>query len=198
MSDTPKFVDVPFIGDVPRSFFWSVVALFALVMLALTARAAVFTYVDVHEFAYTFNAITGEAKPIQRNGYIATPPLLVSVYTIDKRPVQVCITADVSGSTLTPRTLNCKLVRFNPKGFDTWIEYQGSGSYNGAALEQTLKAYAYEDAGRDYSFLDEIIEMEAQSTAVASKSTELMQRQIQPKPEPIQTELEVDEPEEER
>jgi len=143
-------------------FWYSLAALVATFVLAIVVRVTVFTYVDVHEFGYTFNAMTGEAKPIAKNGYVATPPLLVSVYTIDVRPVQVCITANVGGAGVAARTLNCKLVRFNPEGFDTWLEYQGSGSYSGGALEHTLKAYAYEDAGRDYSFLDEIIEMEAQ------------------------------------
>ncbi|MFH1405158.1 MAG: hypothetical protein ABIH21_03625 [Patescibacteria group bacterium] len=125
----------------------------------------VFNYVEVHEFGYTFNALTGEAKPIEHNGYIATPPLLVSVYMIDTRPVQVCITANLSstsGTGNTERTLNCKLVRFKPEGFKTWLEYQGSGDYNGINLQSVLKAYAYEDAGRNYDFLEEIIEMNAQ------------------------------------
>ncbi len=164
MSDDKRHVSIFGLFDLRRGLFWGIMTIMTLVVLAMTVRVAVFTYVEVHEFGYTFDARTGETAPIDHDGYVATWPFLVRVYTIDTRPVQVCITANVSGSTTTARTLNCKLVRFNPEGFVTWIEYQGAGSYSGSELRQTLKAYAYEDAGRDYTFLDEIIEMGAQST----------------------------------
>ena len=62
------------------------------------------------------------------------------------------------------RVLNCKLVRFNPRGLKTFISWHGRGNYNidpsrtiTTDFEDLLMSYAYDDT-HEYDFL--IIEKE--------------------------------------
>lgn len=135
-------------------------------VLGLTVyRVGFLTFVDNYEFAYMFDTRTGQATPLYtddgehyKHGYIKVIPFIKLVHTIDMRPNQICIGGGNSGnsssaSSLNSRVLNCKLVRFNPDGFQTFIAWHGRGDYNHNDLEGILKNYAYDQSGHDYPFI---------------------------------------------
>jgi hypothetical protein len=119
-------------------------------------RAIFVKSVDKHEFAYSFNRWSGTIKPIQRSGWVTYLPWIEVIHTIDTRPYQISINADIGGTmSVSKRVLNAKLVRFNPVGLDTFIQWHGrdAGDNLGNMLE-ILKAYAFDqNDGRDCPFL---------------------------------------------
>jgi hypothetical protein len=130
------------------------VAALALITLfvAITYRTAFLTYVDTYEFAYQFNGLTGELKALvnedgtPKQGYIYSWPIVISVHTIDVRPMQVCINAN-------SRVLNCKLVQFDPAGWKTFVAWHGRNDYSQSALNSILMSYSYDPSNKSYPFL---------------------------------------------
>jgi hypothetical protein len=113
------------------------------------------SFIDNYEFGYTFDTRTGKVEPIMDNygepktGYVITPPFLVKVHTIDLKPMQVCINAN-------SRVLNCKLVKFNPKGFKLFVDWHGRDNYDLHNLRNILMSYAYDGTSNieaDYPFI---------------------------------------------
>ncbi len=148
------------------------ITLAAIVVLgllsALTFRVSCVDFIDNYEFGYTFDTRTGKIEPVvdslglPRTGYVITPPFLVKVHTIDLKPMQVCINAN-------SRVLNCKLVKFNPAGFETFISWHGRGDYDSeidtqsGSLRQILMSYAYDGTDnieRDYPFITILKELQ--------------------------------------
>lgn len=119
------------------------------------------TKVDNYEMAFNYNWWTGQVEKIDRTGWIIRWPIVNSVHSIDLRPYQISITADIqrnvsSGSSgIGARILNAKLVSFNPKGLDTFIKWHGrSAGDDTREMLEILKAYAFaRDEGRDCPFL---------------------------------------------
>lgn len=115
-------------------------------------RILFLNYVENYELGYQFDNRTGELTVLEHTGYIITPPFVVHVHTIDLRPMQVCINAN-------NRVLNCKLVKFNPEGLLTFVEWHGRDDYEpgGAGtssdLSEILKSYAFDGSGKNYPFL---------------------------------------------
>lgn len=133
------------------------------IFLLLIFRATSVTFVDNHELGYKFNRISGTLDTLDRKGYFIYVPIAQSINTIDLRPFQVCINAN-------GRVLNCKLVKFNPRGFFQYINIHGIDTYsvNGLSsgvtptgnLYEIMKSYAYSsDGGREYPFLDVLKEI---------------------------------------
>lgn len=128
-------------------------------------RAACYTFVDNYEFAYQFNGITGELKPLinedgsPKQGYIFAWPIVTSIHTIDTRPMQVCINAN-------SRVLNCKLVQFDPAGWKTFVSWHGRGDYNQMSLESILMSYAYDPSNKSYPFLKITKELKNQDVTI--------------------------------
>jgi hypothetical protein len=131
-----------------------------LLLLAGIFRITCVDFIDNYELGYKFDTRTGKTEIIKEKGYIVTPPFLVKVHTIDLRPVQVCINAN-------SRVLNCKLVKFNPKGFDLFISWHGrddyeistsvGGTQSSGNLAEILKSYAYDgskDLEKEYPFIE--------------------------------------------
>jgi hypothetical protein len=122
-----------------------------LLFVAMIFRISCFGYVENYELGYTFDSVTGKTEPLLnkdgtcKNGFIYANPL-VSVYTIDLRPMQVTINAN-------NRVLNAKLVQFNPKGFKTFVSWHGNGNYNQESLKDILMSYAYDPINKSYDFL---------------------------------------------
>ncbi len=124
----------------------------------LIFRVFFVTFIDNYEMGYIYDAGNGGSITIlDHTGYVVTTPFLRSVHTIDLRPMQVCMNANA-------RVLNCKLVKFNPAGFDTFIAWHGRGDYDGGnctqmtdshvtcgKLNEILKSYAFDDK-QDYPF----------------------------------------------
>lgn len=154
--------------DLPRWFNAIIIGLALLVLVLVSGglfRGCAVTHVENYELGYKWDARDGSIETLPRSGYIVHAPVIVSIHTIDLRPMQVCISAN-------QRTLNCKLVKFNPEGLDLFISWHGRGDYadNGSAseggLDDILKAYAYEDAGKSYAFLEIMREMKTEDLEV--------------------------------
>jgi hypothetical protein len=132
--------------------FWAILGGSVLFLLvAAVFRLSCFGYVENYELGYTFDSVSGKTEPLInkdgtcKNGYIYANPL-VSVYTIDLRPMQVTINAN-------NRVLNAKLVQFNPKGFKTFVAWHGNGDYSQQNLKDILMSYAYDPSNKTYDFL---------------------------------------------
>ena len=97
---------------------------------------------------------------IYRTGYILSWPIVNKVHTVDGRPMQVCISA-------VQRVLNCKLVEFDRKGLELFLQWHGRDNYSNESgtrespttFNEILKAYAYEGSGKKYPFLRIIREL---------------------------------------
>lgn len=135
---------------------WLVTFVVAVLIILIFVRVLCFTWVENYQMAYTFDGRTGEIHVLDRTGYIYALPIVVSVHTIDLRPMQVCMNANA-------RVLNCKLVKFNPAGFDTFIAWHGRNDYDGGNcatstsssscgnLNEILRSYAF-DESQTYPF----------------------------------------------
>jgi len=134
----------------------------ALIFLGLiglaTYRIAFLTFVDNYEFAYYFDARTGQTSPIlnedgsYKHGYVKTIPFIKIAHRIDLRPIQICINGGNTQSTANSRVLNCKLVQFNPAGYETFISWHGRGDYSHNNLTNLLMNYAYDESQKGYPF----------------------------------------------
>ena len=115
-------------------------------------------FVDKHELGFTFDRFTGEVAKVQHTGWVFRGAVRYSVNTIDLRPYQVSITADLN---VGSRILNAKLVRFNPEGLEMFIAWHGRKAGNSVdALKEILKCYAFDrQNGTDCPFLTIISEI---------------------------------------
>lgn len=146
-------------------FTWAAIIFVVFTLIGgLLFKGCCVDHVDNYQMGYKFSSLSGEITVLPRAGYFVNPPLVVKVYTIDMRPMQVCVSAN-------QRVLNCKLVRFNQNGFRKFIEWHGADNYDKYKLEDILKSYAYEDAGKSYPFLDIIREMKTEDMEAAEAST---------------------------
>lgn len=123
--------------------------------------------VDNYELGYQYDRRSGQVTVLRRTGYFVTPPLVVSVHTVDLRPMRVCISGGtVSGthdpSNINSRVLNCKLVRFNPAGLSVFLSWHGRKDYGFDELMPLLRNYAYDGASRSYPFLTVLRELRAE------------------------------------
>lgn len=119
-------------------------------------------FVDNFSMGYKWDAQTGQTTLLNKTGYVSRTPFLQSIYSIDLRPQQVCITSGGTSGVNT-RVLNCKLVSFNPEGFRLFLKFHGADNYSGAELRDLLKIYAYDSTGTNYPFIT--IENELKGTA---------------------------------
>ena len=143
-----------------ENLLWVVpVGLVSLALVGLLGFRVFFvSFVDNYQLGYTYDARTGHIERVNRTGYIIAPPLLVSVHSVDLRPMQVCINANA-------RVLNCKLVQFNPDGLELFLSWHGRNDYDGNVtstnqgtstggnLNQILMSYAFDGSGKTYPFL---------------------------------------------
>jgi hypothetical protein len=127
-------------------------------LVGLSAKVMFFDFVDNYEMAYLFDKREGKIYVLRdengnlKNGYIFSYPFINSVHKIDIRPMQVCISAN-------SRVLNCKLVEFNPDGFNLFIEWHGRADYSLLQLNDIMKSYAYDDSNNKYPFLNILKEL---------------------------------------
>lgn len=131
--------------------FWIWIAAIALISaIALLVFWCNFVnFVDVHEYGFTYDKFAGKIEPLGHTGWVVRNPFHYDVHSIDTRPYQVSISANA-------RILNAKLVRFNPAGIDTFVNWHGrSAGDNWYSLTEILKCYAFDrDEGRDCPFLE--------------------------------------------
>lgn len=135
---------------------WAAVALWfggillSLVLLGLLFRGIAVDFVENYQIGYKFDRRSGEVKRLDRTGYFVTWPILIQIHTVDLRPSQVCMNANT-------RVLNCKLVKFNVDGLETFIQWHGRGAgegNGGTEVYEILKSYAFNvNDGRDCPFL---------------------------------------------
>lgn len=126
------------------------------------------TKVEKYEMGYVFNKKTGQVERLEHGGWVVRGPLWYDVYKLDLRPGQVCMNAN-------QRVLNCKLVKFNPGGFDTFIEWHGPGAGQDNGIYEILRSYAFNvNNGRDCPFLtimDDMRLKDVQSTSAPTPAT---------------------------
>jgi hypothetical protein len=161
--------------------FWAIVggSLLFLLVAAIVARFAFFGYVENYQLGYTFDKVSGKTTLLvdpdgtPKKGYIYANPL-VSVYTIDLRPMQVTINAN-------NRVLNAKLVQFNPKGFKTFVAWHGNADYSQESLKDILMSYAYDPSNKTYDFLTikkELKNEDTQNTNETTKSNQVTNKVV--------------------
>lgn len=123
------------------------------------------TNVDKHELCFVYDRYTGEIEKVDRQGWVVRSPIRHSVHCLDLRPYQLTISAN-------QRVLNAKLVRFNPEGLDTFIEWHGRSAGDSLGnLQEILKCYAFDvTGGKDCPFLDVINEVAPNQSAVHTKN----------------------------
>lgn len=116
-------------------------------------------FVENYEYGFSYDKFTGKVKQVEHSGWIVANPWAYTIHKIDMRPYQVSISANA-------RILNAKLVRFNPAGLATFIEWHGrNAGDNVLNLQEILKCYAFDrDEGRDCPFL-EVVSVLAPSQA---------------------------------
>ncbi len=143
----------------------SVLTFFSFLFPLLLFRMMFVNFVDNYELGYKFDSRTGEITILEEPGYYVTLPLVVSVHTIDLRPMQVCINAN-------SRVLNCKLVQFDKAGVKLFLSWHGRASYEGpgsgtssaTTFSEILKSYAYDGSGKSYPFLTVLRELKPEET----------------------------------
>ena len=156
---------------VPWVLFGEIIAVILVVLSFFWALCV--NFVDNYELGYLFDARNGKITILNRTGYFVTMPLVVSVRTVDMRPMQVCINAN-------QRVLNCKLIQFDPKGIELFLSWHGRKNYaapsggtdaNGKAytseFSEILKSYAYEGTGKNYPFLRIIRDLKPEDAAAS-------------------------------
>lgn len=106
------------------------------------------TTVDNYELGFVFDRVTGKIEKVEKQGWVIRTPIRYSVHTLDLRPYQLTISAN-------ERVLNAKLVRFNPEGLETFVEWHGRSAGDSTSnLKEILKCYAFDMAdGKDCPFL---------------------------------------------
>lgn len=153
-----------------KGFVVTIILMVGGLILTWLAFMTCVTFVDNYEFGFTYDKLTGKIEKIERSGWIVRMPIRYKIHTIDLRPYQVQIG-------FNQRVLNAKLIRFNPEGLETFIEWHGrdAGDSTNGMLE-ILKCYAFDrEDGRDCPFLSIVSELapgqgfEATKKATAEK-----------------------------
>lgn len=110
------------------------------------------SHVEKHEFGFSYNKFTGEVESLQRAGWHFRPAIKYSVHTIDERPYQIRVSANMS---IGERILNAKLVRFNRNGIDQFISWHGrDAGDNINNLKEVFLCYAFAtDGGASCPFI---------------------------------------------
>lgn len=150
-----------------RENFGSILGALAIVagIGLLVFRIFFVTFVDKHELGFTFDRFSGNIERVDRTGWVVRNPIRYSVHTIDLRPYQVTISANA-------RILNAKLIRFDPKGLETFVEWHGrsAGDHTHNMLE-ILKCYAFEPSGgKNCPFLAVVSEINPVQSVVKASS----------------------------
>lgn len=123
------------------------------------------SFVDNYELGYVYNRFSGEIKILDRTGYFIFMPFKYSVHSVDLRPYQISITASFGNeretSGIPSRVLNAKLVRFDPEGLETFVEWHGRSAGDDLGnLKEIMKCYAFDkEGGRDCPFIKVLSEI---------------------------------------
>lgn len=132
-------------------------------LMGLITFFSSYVVVDATEFAYKYDLVTGELKPIfdedgkPRTGWIWKKPFIEKAHTIELLPYRVCLGEE------NTKVLNCKLVQFNVKGWKEFVMWHGRRSYehnrnssrkSDYDLNVILMAYAYTQDPSVYEFLN--------------------------------------------
>lgn len=153
-----------------KGVFITIAILFAL---AIMFRVMFVTFVDNYEFGFTYDRFAGKIEILNRTGYIVRMPFMYSVHSIDLRPYQISITANI-GSTgqatsVASRVLNAKLVKFNPAGLNDFIAWHGRDAGDKIDnLLEIMKCYAFDiEGGKDCPFIIVLSEINPSQASVA-------------------------------
>lgn len=123
-------------------------------------------FTDLNEVGIAYNRFNGDLWLQDTGGWKFNPPWVL-VARVDTRPVRVCVTS-------AGRGFNCKLVQFQPKAYQIFVETEGFRyywwanrfSFNSGYTEEyrgmkdLLRGYAF--SAKKYPFLRVIGEYTAQ------------------------------------
>jgi len=148
------------------------VSLVLMLVLALLWYLTFVTNIDRHELGFSYDRLTGKIETFDRFGWWIRMPVRYSVHTIDMRPYQISISAN-------QRILNAKLVRFNPKGLDKFIEWHGRNAGDEHAnLLEIMKCYAFDrDDGKDCPFLEVVSEIAPSQAGAVQPASQVVQQE---------------------
>lgn len=137
-----------------RRLVWFVIFIITCITGLVIGIQSIY-HLENYELGYTFDRYTGKIERLDRSGWFFKPIWRYSVHYPDLRPVQVSISAN-------SRILNAKLVKFNPEGLETFVEWHGRDAGDSPnALHEILKSYAFNvNNGSDCPFLTIVDEME--------------------------------------
>jgi len=140
-----------------KNIGWAFASLFLAVCLGFGIWYGLWVHsVDKHQFCYSFDRANGQIESFTNSGWVVRTPIRYSVHIIDLRPTQLTLNAN-------QRVLNAKLVRFNPEGISTFIQWHGCGTGSGDnsyQMHEILKSYAFDrENGADCPFLEVISEI---------------------------------------
>ena len=150
----------------------SIITAAVILLLGVITFFSSFNVIDVTEFGYRYDRISGQMEgiwevdkngnsvldtngnKIPRVGFVWKLPFVESIHTFDVLPIRTCL-----GEANT-RVLNCKLIQFEPSGWRTFIMWHGRGSYShgisSKSLNEILLTYAFSDNPEQYDFLNTI------------------------------------------
>lgn len=130
------------------------------------------TSVENYELGFVFDRVSGEITILEKKGWIVRTPFRYSVHHIDMRPHQITISAN-------ERVLNAKLVQFDPKGLQTFVEWHGrSAGDKTKNLQEILKCYAFDLAdGKDCPFLTVIQEIAPNQGGLAARASAVKEKE---------------------
>ena len=140
------------------------ISLGVFLLLSFITLINSFEMVDVTEFAYRYDKVTGEMSSVvdENNkpltGLIWKRPFLETIHTIETLPERECLGVS------NVKVLNCVLLQFDPKGWRDFIMTHGRGDYSNGmglnSLNKTLLPYAYSKDPSQYKFLKVTTETE--------------------------------------
>lgn len=148
------------------------IAVVSLLVLWGLFRGIFMDFVDNYELGYKYDKRTGKTEILKDSGYYVNWPIMVQIHTIDLRPGQVCMNAN-------SRVLNCKLVKFNPEGFEDFLAMHGRGAGEGSSSQQgssgaiyeILKSYAFDvSGGADCPFLIVVDDMRRKDSGSTTRT----------------------------
>jgi hypothetical protein len=101
-------------------------------------------HTSVNEIGVVYNTGTGNVYTQEKPGWYYTN-ILTRVAYISTVPIKVTIPSEA-------KVIVSKMVKFNVKGINTYIQLQGFGYDMNSSLENVLLGYAF--SGNKYPFLD--------------------------------------------
>jgi len=146
-----------------RNIYKFAITIGSLLVLGFIILMNSYRFVDVTEFAYKYDLVTGNMSPVvdangdNKTGWIWKTPFIEKINVIETLPYRQCLGGE------NVRVLNCVLVRFNPEGWEDFIRDHGRRDYyhnrcntcssDDNDLNIILMSYAYDETPSQFKYL---------------------------------------------